>query len=204
MHLRCRTGPSVQQGAATLLDLPMLGACVVSAGIEGVLADLIEARAEEVYPRDVFVPPTSDDLAEVNALLQRERGHQLDGIAAECYRRAYASIATQIRDGEIDITAALREHLLSDEVVERAALGIVRWRAPGADYAGDVDRDRARAAPAAALGGGEANHTAVSNAVGSVSDERPASGPGEGQSADRRTANVCIKDCVKHEEVGEV
>lgn len=37
MHLRCRTGPSVQQGAATLLDLPMLGACVVSAGIEGVL-----------------------------------------------------------------------------------------------------------------------------------------------------------------------
>ena len=120
MHLRCRTGPSVQQGAATLLDLPMLGACVVSAGIEGVLADLIEARAEEVYPRDVFVPPTSDDLAEVNALLQRERGHQLDGIAAECYRRAYASIATQIRDGEIDITAALREHLLSDEVVERA------------------------------------------------------------------------------------
>lgn len=64
-------------------------------------ADAIEARAEEVYPRDVFIPPTKDDFAAINALLQRERGHQLDGVAAECCRRAYASVAAQIRAGII-------------------------------------------------------------------------------------------------------
>ena len=45
-----------------------------------------------------------------------------------------------------------------------------------------------------------ANHTAVSNGVTAESDQQC----GEGQAADRRTANVCITDCVKHEEVGEV
>lgn len=62
------------------------------------LADAIEERAELVYPRNVFIEPTEEQFAEINALLQRERGHQLDGIAAECYRRAYASVALFVRE----------------------------------------------------------------------------------------------------------
>lgn len=61
-------------------------------------AALVDERADEIYPRDVFLPPSPQDFAAINALLQRERGHQLDGIAAECMRRAYAGAARQLRE----------------------------------------------------------------------------------------------------------
>mgnify|MGYP001146256919 CR=1 FL=1 len=62
------------------------------------VADFIAERGEAIYPRDVFLPPSKEDLYEVNALLERERGHQLDGIAAECMRRAYAAAAALVRE----------------------------------------------------------------------------------------------------------
>jgi hypothetical protein len=67
------------------------------------VADFVAAQVEAIYPRDVFIPPTRETLDEVNALLKRERGHQLDGIAAECMRRAYASAAHLIRQRAQDI-----------------------------------------------------------------------------------------------------
>ena len=60
-------------------------------------ATFIEDVRDEVYPRDVFIPPTKQQFAEINALLKRERGHQLDGVAAECYRRALTLATVELR-----------------------------------------------------------------------------------------------------------
>lgn len=100
MHLRCRTGPSVQQGAATLLDLPMLGACVVSAGIEGVLAEHAIARHHGT---------TIDGFHACRCACGVEFDCPIFGGWAICEDRHRAHVA-----------AAIREHLLSDDVVERA------------------------------------------------------------------------------------
>ena len=62
------------------------------------VADYVAEQGEELYPRDVFPPPSRQTWAAVNDLLRRERGHQLDGIAAECMRRAYAGAARRIRE----------------------------------------------------------------------------------------------------------
>lgn len=58
----------------------------------------LEHLGAQVYPEDVFIPPTRRTLHEVNQLLQRERGHMLDGIAAECYRRAIRLCAHRLRE----------------------------------------------------------------------------------------------------------
>lgn len=65
------------------------------------LAACIEHRAAVVYAPDIFIKPTTEQYAEINALLKRERGHQLDGIAADVMRRAHAAIAAEIREGGI-------------------------------------------------------------------------------------------------------
>lgn len=69
-------------------------------------AALLDEFARATYPTDVFLPPSGEDLAAVNALLKRERGHQLDGIAAECYRRAIALCAKRLRDEADEIEDA--------------------------------------------------------------------------------------------------
>lgn len=66
-----------------------------------VLRDAADALAEfavETYPEDVFLGPGEDDYAAINALLLRERGHQLDGVSADCYRRALALAGRLLRD----------------------------------------------------------------------------------------------------------
>ena len=62
------------------------------------IATAIAARASQVYPPDIFVSPTSVQYDEINALLKRERGHMLDGIAGDVMRRAHAGIVHEIRD----------------------------------------------------------------------------------------------------------
>lgn len=61
-------------------------------------ADDLVAFAEDMYSPVLFRRPSSDDYAEVNALLQRERGHMLDGIAADCYQRAINVQAGRLRE----------------------------------------------------------------------------------------------------------
>ena len=72
-------------------------------------ADALATFAGETYPEDVFLKPSRADYDAINALLNRERGHQLDGVAADCYRRALALAgrllrdrATRIENGETD------------------------------------------------------------------------------------------------------
>ena len=62
------------------------------------LAAAIVNRADVVYPRDIFIPPSSEQYAEINALLKRERGHMLDGVGADIMRRAHLSIAAELLD----------------------------------------------------------------------------------------------------------
>lgn len=57
----------------------------------------LEEFAEETYARDIFIKPSSQDYVEINALLKRERGHMLDGVSADCYRRALAVGAHELR-----------------------------------------------------------------------------------------------------------
>ncbi len=61
-------------------------------------AAIIETFSAETYPADVFVPPSREAYAEINALLKRERGHYLDAVAADCYRRALANAARVLRE----------------------------------------------------------------------------------------------------------
>jgi hypothetical protein len=61
-------------------------------------AELLERARDDYYPTDVFIPPTSEQYAEVNALLKRERGHQLDGIAADILRHGYSTAARILRE----------------------------------------------------------------------------------------------------------
>ena len=61
-------------------------------------ADALAEFAVETYPEDVFLGPGEDDYAAINALLLRERGHQLDGVAADCYRRALALAGRLLRE----------------------------------------------------------------------------------------------------------
>jgi hypothetical protein len=69
-------------------------------------AELIEQARDSRYPTDIFISPTSKQYAEINALLKRERGHQLDGIAADCMRRAYTAAANLLRDYAYEIEDA--------------------------------------------------------------------------------------------------
>lgn len=66
-----------------------------TAGVRAAAERLAEVP-DEVYPTDIFKLPTTEDFAEINALLQRERGHQLDGVAAYCMRHAYATAAQML------------------------------------------------------------------------------------------------------------
>lgn len=68
-------------------------------------AELLGQTRDEVYPADVFIPPTHQQYAEINALLKRERGHQLDGIAADIMRRAYSTAARVLREHADDVEA---------------------------------------------------------------------------------------------------
>jgi hypothetical protein len=61
-------------------------------------ADEADRFADETYPDDIFRRPTSDDYAAINALLLRELGHQLDGVAADCMHRAIRVQAGQLRE----------------------------------------------------------------------------------------------------------
>lgn len=72
-------------------------------------ADMLAGFGEETYARDVFVPPTSEQYAEINALLKRERGHQLEAIAADCMRRAYATAARLLRESAADLDEQSRD-----------------------------------------------------------------------------------------------
>jgi len=69
------------------------------------MAERIDASATEIYPEDIWPTPTSADYDEINALLKRERGHQLDPVAADCMRRAFHVIARMLRDTADDIEA---------------------------------------------------------------------------------------------------
>lgn len=83
--------------------LPVVAALIAEA-VEQARAEVaaeLDQRADEVYPEDIFPKPSSDYYAEVNALLKRELGHQLDRIAADCYRRALRGAASAIRDHEV-------------------------------------------------------------------------------------------------------
>ena len=83
----------VKAQAAILAALPILRAQFAEE-----VAGVIVARAAQVYPPDVFVPPTGAQYAEINALLKRERGHMLDGITGDVMRRAHAGIVHEIRN----------------------------------------------------------------------------------------------------------
>ncbi len=61
-------------------------------------ADHLAALAQERYPTDVFLKPTSIDYRQINELLREHRGHYLDGVAADMMRRAYAGCARGLRD----------------------------------------------------------------------------------------------------------
>lgn len=61
-------------------------------------ADALVEFAGETYPTDVFLKPSRADYDAINALLNRERGHQLDGVAADCYRRALALAGRLLRE----------------------------------------------------------------------------------------------------------
>ena len=61
------------------------------------IADDIDASAEAIYPKGIWPEPSAADYAEINALLQRERGHMLDAIAADCMRRAIHATARTVR-----------------------------------------------------------------------------------------------------------
>ena len=61
-------------------------------------ADAVAEFAGETYPADVFLKPSEGDYDAINALLSRERGHQLDGVAADCYRRALALAGRLLRE----------------------------------------------------------------------------------------------------------
>ena len=61
-------------------------------------ADALAEFAGETYPADVFLKPSEGDYAAINALLNRERGHQLDGVSADCYRRALALAGRLLRE----------------------------------------------------------------------------------------------------------
>lgn len=63
-----------------------------ASGVRAAAAHLLE-QADRIYPTDVFLPPTAQDYEEINSLLKRERGHQLDGVAADVTRRAYTVAA---------------------------------------------------------------------------------------------------------------
>ncbi len=61
-------------------------------------ADHLATLAQERYPTDVFLKPTSVDYQQINELLREHRGHYLDGVAADMMRRAYAACAQDLRD----------------------------------------------------------------------------------------------------------
>lgn len=65
-------------------------------------ADEMDAFADMAYSPEIFVRPTEQDYAKINALLQRERGHQLDGVAADCYSRAIKVQAARLRERAAD------------------------------------------------------------------------------------------------------
>lgn len=65
-------------------------------------ANEMDAFADMAYSPDIFVRPTEQDYAKINALLQRERGHQLDGVAADCYSRAIKVQAARLRERAVD------------------------------------------------------------------------------------------------------
>lgn len=65
-------------------------------------ADEMDAFADMTYSADIFVRPTDKDYAAINALLHRERGHKLDGVAADCYSRAIHVQAARLRDHAAD------------------------------------------------------------------------------------------------------
>ena len=92
------------RGGPILNALAPVVAALIAEAVEearGEVAAELDQRADEVYPEDIFPKPSSDYYAEVNALLKRERGHQLDRIAADCYRRALRGAASAIRDHEV-------------------------------------------------------------------------------------------------------
>lgn len=60
-------------------------------------ADDAERFADETYSPRIFRRPTKQDYAAINDLLQRERGHMLDGVAADCYSRAIHVQAARLR-----------------------------------------------------------------------------------------------------------
>ena len=68
-------------------------------------ADEAEEFATETYALDIFRKPSPEDYAAINALLDRERGHKLDGVAADCYRRAIGLTAKRLRETASDIEA---------------------------------------------------------------------------------------------------
>lgn len=59
-------------------------------------AEAVRTFAADTYPEDIFRAPSVEDYREINALLSRERGHMLDGVAADCYRRALAIGAREL------------------------------------------------------------------------------------------------------------
>ena len=68
-------------------------------------ADEAEEFATETYALDIFRKPTTADYKAINGLLLRERGHELDGVAADCYRRAIGLTAKRLRETASDIEA---------------------------------------------------------------------------------------------------
>lgn len=66
-------------------------------------ADFLEKFGAETYPTDLFIRPTTEQYAQINALLKRERGHQLDGVAADCMRHAYRVAAHLLRERADDL-----------------------------------------------------------------------------------------------------
>jgi len=66
-------------------------------------ADAAMLFAATVYAPDIFPRPTSAEYAEINKVLLDAFGHQLDGVAADCYSRAITVQARLLRERADDI-----------------------------------------------------------------------------------------------------
>lgn len=65
-------------------------------------ADDLDAFREGAYGPDLFRRPTKDDYAAINHLLLTERGHMLDGVAADLMDRAIKVQAERLRERAVE------------------------------------------------------------------------------------------------------
>lgn len=72
----------------------------LAARVLAAVAGEINALADAAYGEDLFERPSKQDYAEINALLQRERGHQLDRVSADVMHRALSMVAEFMRNAE--------------------------------------------------------------------------------------------------------